>query len=200
MTWFLDTISDSNARTDLQAFGLSLLYFILSLIFQYPFTSCLVKGEMFRAIRSPFPRSIPGPRRSVLDEDGLFFIPMERRGGLFPALIQEAAISWKGIELDHQNDRSPSCEEFRGFNGAQGERRIVWSWTMARRWATAGSSGTWRMAWHGGFKSYELGQSHRKGTKKENARTRINSLKKSKTRWQRSSMPLFFRGKCQFVS
>ena len=51
------------------------------------------------------------------------------------------------------------------------------------------------------IKSYEPGQSYKKGTKKEgHVRNKINSHKRPKTRWQRSSMPVFSRGKCQLVS
>ena len=52
-------------------------------------------------------------------EDGSLFFRPKSRSCLFPALIEETAILAlgfvkvrKGIKIDHQNDRSPACEEF----------------------------------------------------------------------------------------
>ena len=52
-------------------------------------------------------------------EDGSLFFRAKIRSCLFPALIEETAIqalgfvkARKGIKVDHQNDRSPACEEF----------------------------------------------------------------------------------------
>ena len=52
-------------------------------------------------------------------EDGSFFFWPKGRSCLFPALIEDTAILAlgfikvrKGIKIDHQNDRSPACEEF----------------------------------------------------------------------------------------
>ena len=52
-------------------------------------------------------------------EDGSLFFRPKSRSCLFPALIKDTAILAlgfvkvrKGIKIDHQNDRSPACEEF----------------------------------------------------------------------------------------